>query len=113
MTSFCDSLREGCGELWQGLHRHPFLRELADGTLAPERFRFFLEQDIFFLPELARRDAIVSAAQSATVSRIAAIMSRAFCGLRWVDMIFKRGDHGFDGKHLGLSRRLRELDQLR
>lgn len=58
MTSFCDSLRDGCGELWQGLHRHPFLRELADGTLAPERFRFFLEQDIFFLPELARAVAL-------------------------------------------------------
>jgi thiaminase/transcriptional activator TenA len=52
--SFCDSLRADCGSLWEGLHQHPFLRELAAGTLAPERFRFFLEQDIFFLPELAR-----------------------------------------------------------
>lgn len=54
MGSPCDSLRADCEDLWQALHRHPFIRELAAGTLAPERFRFFLEQDIFFLPELAR-----------------------------------------------------------
>ena len=68
--SFCDSLRDGCGELWQELHRHPFLRELADGTLAPERFRFFLEQDIFFLPELARAVAL-GVARSATTRKLA------------------------------------------
>jgi thiaminase/transcriptional activator TenA len=54
VASLCESLREDCRELWEGLHAHPFLRELAAGTLAPERFRFFVEQDIFFLPELAR-----------------------------------------------------------
>lgn len=53
-VSLCESLRADCGELWEALHAHPFLREMAAGTLAPERFRFFLEQDIFFLPELAR-----------------------------------------------------------
>jgi thiaminase/transcriptional activator TenA len=53
-VSFCETLRGDCGELWQALHDHPFLRELADGTLAPERFRFYVEQDLFFLPELAR-----------------------------------------------------------
>jgi thiaminase/transcriptional activator TenA len=52
--SLCESLRADCEELWEGLHHHPFIGELAGGTLAPERFRFFLEQDIFFLPELAR-----------------------------------------------------------
>lgn len=54
----CGTLRGDCGELWQALHDHPFLRELADGTLAPERFRFFVEQDLFFLPELARAVAL-------------------------------------------------------
>jgi thiaminase/transcriptional activator TenA len=52
--SLCESLRAGCREIWEALHDHPFIRELAAGTLAPDRFRFFLEQDIFFLPELAR-----------------------------------------------------------
>lgn len=56
--SFCESLRVDCHELWQGLNDHPFLRELAAGTLAPERFRFYVEQDLFFLPELARAVAL-------------------------------------------------------
>lgn len=60
--SLCETLRGDCGELWQALHDHPFLRELAGGTLAPERFRFFVEQDLFFLPELARAVALGAAA---------------------------------------------------
>jgi thiaminase/transcriptional activator TenA len=53
-ASFCDSLRDDCLATWQALHEHPFIRELAAGTLAPDRFRFYVEQDLFFLPELAR-----------------------------------------------------------
>jgi thiaminase/transcriptional activator TenA len=53
-VSLCASLRGDCRDLWDGLHAHSFIRELAAGTLSPDRFRFFLEQDIFFLPELAR-----------------------------------------------------------
>jgi thiaminase/transcriptional activator TenA len=57
-TSLCESLREDCREVWAALHAHPFIRELAQGTLAPERFRFYCEQDLFFLPALARSVAI-------------------------------------------------------
>jgi thiaminase (transcriptional activator TenA) len=57
-VSLCETLRGDSGELWQALHDHPFLRELADGSLAPERFRFYVEQDLFFLPELARAVAL-------------------------------------------------------
>lgn len=56
--SLCETLRGDCDELWQALHEHPFLRELAGGTLAPERFRFYVEQDLFFLPDLARAVAL-------------------------------------------------------
>jgi thiaminase/transcriptional activator TenA len=56
--SLCDSLLGDCRESWQALHDHPFIRELAAGTLAPDRFRFYVEQDLFFLPELARAVAI-------------------------------------------------------
>ena len=60
--SFCESLREECAELWEGLHRHPFLREMAAGTLPLDTFRFFVEQDLyFFLPDLARAVAIGAA----------------------------------------------------
>lgn len=56
--SFCDRLRDDCHGAWQSLHEHPFILELADGTLAPDRFRFYCEQDLFFLPELGRAVAL-------------------------------------------------------
>ncbi len=40
--------------IWRALHEHPFITELAGGTLSLERFRFFLEQDDFYLEEYAR-----------------------------------------------------------
>lgn len=60
--SFCESLRADCADLWEGLHEHPLLRELAAGTLPLDTFRFFVEQDLyFFLPDLARVVALGAA----------------------------------------------------
>lgn len=53
-TSFSASLRGQCDRIWAGLHAHPFLGELARGTLPLDRFRFFIEQDLLFLPAFAR-----------------------------------------------------------
>jgi thiaminase/transcriptional activator TenA len=47
-------MRRGCEGIWDALHAHPLLRELAAGTLPLEKFRFFLEQDDFFLEDYAR-----------------------------------------------------------
>ncbi len=52
--SICDEMRAASAGIWDGLHAHPFLRELASGTLALEKFRFFLEQDNFYLVDYAR-----------------------------------------------------------
>ncbi len=52
--SICDEMRAASAAVWDGLHAHPFLRELAQGTLAPEKFRFFLEQDNLYLEDYAR-----------------------------------------------------------
>jgi thiaminase/transcriptional activator TenA len=53
-ASFSARLREQCDGIWAGLHAHPFLGELTRGILPLEAFRFFIEQDLFFLPEFAR-----------------------------------------------------------
>src|SRR6516165_8538016 len=58
---FSDSLRAQCDRIWAGLHAHPFLRELARGTLPLDRFRFFIEQDLLFLPAFARCMALGAA----------------------------------------------------
>jgi thiaminase/transcriptional activator TenA len=50
VTPLCEELRAGCGDVWQSLHEHPFVRELAAGTLPLETFRFYIEQDLLFLP---------------------------------------------------------------
>lgn len=54
VAPLCEELRAGCSDVWEGLHEHPFLRELAAGTLPLETFRFYLEQDLFFLPDYLR-----------------------------------------------------------
>jgi thiaminase (transcriptional activator TenA) len=63
--AFSDSLREQADRIWAGLHAHPFLGELTRGTLPLEKFRFFIEQDLLFLPAFARCMAM-GAAKSAS-----------------------------------------------
>jgi thiaminase (transcriptional activator TenA) len=62
---FSARLRGRCDRIWAGLHAHPFLSELARGTLPLDRFRFFIEQDLLYLPAFARCMAL-GAAKSAT-----------------------------------------------
>ncbi len=64
-TSSSDLLREDCSPIWTALHQHPFITELAEGTLPLDKFRFFLEQDVFYLQEYARCLAL-GAAKSRT-----------------------------------------------
>jgi thiaminase/transcriptional activator TenA len=59
--SVCAELRDGCLPVWEALHEHPFIGELAAGTLPPEKFRFYLEQNLMYLPEYARAIAIGAA----------------------------------------------------
>ena len=51
--SSSDLFREECAPIWTALHQHPFITELAEGTLPLDKFRFFLEQDVFYLEEYA------------------------------------------------------------
>ena len=59
--SACEALRAGAGEEWAGLARHPFVREMVDGTLPAEKFRFYIEQNLLYLPEFARTIALAAA----------------------------------------------------
>lgn len=56
-----DRLRAECRRIWDGLHEHPFIRELAAGTLPADTFRFYLEQNLQYLPEYARTIAAAAA----------------------------------------------------
>src|SRR5262249_29708396 len=67
--SLSAELRGQSDRIWAGLHAHPFLGELSRGVLPLDRFRFFLEQDIMYLPDFARCIA-TGAAKSATEAEL-------------------------------------------
>ena len=62
--SVCDRLRLASEPLWRALLEHPFVAQLADGTLPLERFRFYLEQDRLYLLDFARVIAMAAARTS-------------------------------------------------
>ena len=47
-------LREPCEEAWTALVENRFVAEMADGTLPLGNFRFYIEQNLFYLPDYAR-----------------------------------------------------------
>jgi thiaminase/transcriptional activator TenA len=51
-------LRRGVDALWGRLERHPFVLGMADGTLPPERYLFYVEQNLLYLPAYARAIAL-------------------------------------------------------
>jgi thiaminase/transcriptional activator TenA len=66
-------LRRAAEPIWRAQHEHPFLRGIADGTLATERFAFYVRQDHLFLIEYARLLALGAARSPdlATMTRFA------------------------------------------
>ena len=59
------AFRVRCDRIWAGLHAHPFLGELARGTLPLDRFRFFVEQDLLYLRAFAKCMAMGAAKSAA------------------------------------------------
>ena len=55
---FSDQLLERGLDLWDAQKAHPFVTKLADGSLDPEAFRFWVEQDYLYLLDYARTFAI-------------------------------------------------------
>ena len=58
---FTDRLRRLADPIWQGQHRHPFVRGIGQGTVDLERFQFWVRQDYLFLIEYARLLALAVA----------------------------------------------------
>ena len=54
-------LRDSSEPEWSALASEPFVSELAAGELAPERFRFYIEQNLQYLPQYARVMALGAA----------------------------------------------------
>jgi thiaminase/transcriptional activator TenA len=59
--SLSDRNRAKAAGIWRRELEHPFVRGLGDGSLAIDKFRFYLEQDYVFLIEYCRVFALASA----------------------------------------------------
>ena len=53
-------MREAAEPIWAAQREHPFVLGMADGTLPPDRFAFFLKQDCLFIPAYARALALAA-----------------------------------------------------
>lgn len=54
-------LRKEAEPIWRQIIAHPFVTEIANGTLPIEKFRFYVMQDYSFLQEFARCLALATA----------------------------------------------------
>lgn len=55
-----DALLQRALPLWNTILEHPFLRELRDGSLPMDTFRFYIEQDWLYIQERISQWAIVA-----------------------------------------------------
>ncbi|MBD3205930.1 thiaminase II [Candidatus Bathyarchaeota archaeon] len=51
---FSDELKQENIELWKTVLRHPFIKELGEGTLPMDKFTYYIKQDYLYLEEFAR-----------------------------------------------------------
>ncbi|PAD67870.1 thiaminase II [Bacillus sp. 7586-K] len=51
---FTEQLREKVLPIWEKNHTHPFVLGIGNGTLAKEKFRFYMIQDYLYLIEYAK-----------------------------------------------------------
>ena len=58
LPPFATRLREAADRVWEDGYTQPFLRELGEGTLARERFAFYLLQDYRYLKDYAKVHAL-------------------------------------------------------
>lgn len=59
--SLSAELRAAADPIWRAQHSHPFVRGIADGTLALDRFSLYVRQDYLFLIDYARLLALGAA----------------------------------------------------
>src|SRR5581483_5565451 len=72
--SFAEQLRDEARPIWDAIFAHPFLEELAAGSLPLEQFRYYISQDYLYLEAFGRAVALAlgRAPDSASVRLLAA-----------------------------------------
>ncbi len=49
-----EKLRAAAADIWESYLRHPFIREIADGSLPVEKFKYYMIQDYLYLYDYSR-----------------------------------------------------------
>lgn len=60
MMTFCEEVRTLCDESWEASFNHPFVQQLAAGTLPEDVFRFYVLQDSYYLKHFAKVHALAA-----------------------------------------------------
>ena len=61
MPSFSEQLKNEAEPIWRRIFDHPFLKEIKDGTLPLDTFRYYLAQDYLYLEGFGRTVAMALA----------------------------------------------------
>jgi len=71
---FSDHLRGQAKEIWDAILVHPFVGELGDGSLPPEKYLYYIKQDYLYLLEFSRCLGI-AAAKATTLDDMSTLSS--------------------------------------
>ncbi|RLQ93224.1 thiaminase II [Falsibacillus albus] len=71
--TFTQECRREANEVWEASFHHPFVKELGDGGLSLDRFRYYVMQDAYYLRHFAKVQAFgaAKAPDLHTTSRLA------------------------------------------
>ena len=58
--SFSESAWKSIEPIYKSILKHPFNQELSEGTLAKEKFQFYMKQDSIYLVDFARALAVTA-----------------------------------------------------
>lgn len=61
MSTFTEQLWKSAEPIYQAILEHPFNRELADGSLASNRFHYYVQQDALYLQDYTRALTLLAA----------------------------------------------------
>lgn len=101
---FSAQLRRRSRRIWQAIEAHGFLRELQAGTLAKDRFTYFILQDYLYLLDFAQV-LCAGGAKSPDLETL-----ELFCRHALGAVEVERSFHASFGKTLGLT--TKQLDEV-
>lgn len=52
--TFSAQIRQAVEPIWAASMKHPFVKGIGDGTLPLENFRFYIQQDSYYLTRFAK-----------------------------------------------------------